>query len=64
MNRSVIYKLLSFTFAMVTLPLGTYFFTVAYVFNGRYSPPLATPYSHPQTSIPNLPWEKVKEKVT
>jgi len=40
-TRSVIWKLLSFTFAMVTLPIGTYFFTVNYVFNG--SSPIRTP---------------------
>lgn len=34
-DSSVIWKLLSFTFAMVTLPLGSYFFSVAYVFNGN-----------------------------
>ncbi|PVI03725.1 hypothetical protein DM02DRAFT_520060 [Periconia macrospinosa] len=32
---SVIWTLLSFTFAMVTLPIGTYFFTVKYIFNGN-----------------------------
>jgi hypothetical protein len=31
---SVIWKLMSFTFAMMTLPIGTYFFTVSYVFRG------------------------------
>ncbi|KAH7123704.1 vacuolar ATPase assembly integral membrane protein VMA21 [Dendryphion nanum] len=31
----VIYKLLGFTFAMVTLPLSTYFFIVNYVFIGN-----------------------------
>ncbi|KAJ4296233.1 vacuolar ATPase assembly integral membrane protein vma21 [Kalmusia sp. IMI 367209] len=31
---SVIWKLLSFTFAMVTLPIGTYFFIVNFVFIG------------------------------
>ncbi|KAJ4342987.1 vacuolar ATPase assembly integral membrane protein vma21 [Didymella glomerata] len=31
----VIFKLMSFTFAMITLPIGTYFFTNAYVFNGN-----------------------------
>ncbi|KAF2118459.1 VMA21-like domain-containing protein [Lophiotrema nucula] len=31
----VIWKLLSFTFAMFTLPLGTYFFTKAFVFRGN-----------------------------
>lgn len=31
---SVIFKLMSFTFAMITLPIGTYFFTNAYVFKG------------------------------
>ncbi|KAL7778964.1 hypothetical protein CFE70_008467 [Pyrenophora teres f. teres 0-1] len=31
---SVIWKLMSFTFAMVTLPIGTYFFTVNWVFRG------------------------------
>lgn len=28
---------MSFTFAMIVLPIGTYFFTVSYVFNGKYS---------------------------
>ncbi|KAJ4325843.1 vacuolar ATPase assembly integral membrane protein vma21 [Neodidymelliopsis sp. IMI 364377] len=32
---SVIFKLMSFTFAMITLPIGTYFFTNTYVFNGN-----------------------------
>ncbi|KAH5414393.1 ATPase assembly protein VMA21 [Parastagonospora nodorum] len=32
---SVIWKLMSFTFAMITLPIGTYFFTVNYVFGGN-----------------------------
>jgi hypothetical protein len=26
---------MSFTFAMITLPIGTYFFTNTYVFNGK-----------------------------
>jgi hypothetical protein len=33
----VIWKLLSFSFAMFALPIGTYFFTVKYVFNGKTS---------------------------
>ena len=33
-RRSVIWKLMSFTCAMITLPIGTYFFTAAYVFKG------------------------------
>ncbi|KAH8732744.1 hypothetical protein GQ44DRAFT_696356 [Phaeosphaeriaceae sp. PMI808] len=32
---SVIWKLMSFTFAMITLPISTYFFTVRFVFNGN-----------------------------
>ncbi|KAF2187813.1 vacuolar ATPase assembly integral membrane protein VMA21 [Zopfia rhizophila CBS 207.26] len=32
---SVIWKLLSFTFGMITLPIGTYFFTLNYVFSGN-----------------------------
>ncbi|KAF1999503.1 vacuolar ATPase assembly integral membrane protein VMA21 [Amniculicola lignicola CBS 123094] len=32
---AVIWKLLSFTFAMITLPIGTYFFTVNLVFGGN-----------------------------
>lgn len=36
MNRSVIWKLLSFTFAMITLPIGSYFFIVNYVFVGEW----------------------------
>ncbi|KAF2739317.1 hypothetical protein EJ04DRAFT_356849 [Polyplosphaeria fusca] len=32
---SVIWKLLSFTFAMITLPIGTYFFTLNLVFRGN-----------------------------
>jgi hypothetical protein len=31
---AVLWKLMSFTFAMVTLPIGTYFFTVNLVFRG------------------------------
>jgi hypothetical protein len=31
---SVLWKLMSFTFAMITLPIGTYFFTVNLVFRG------------------------------
>jgi hypothetical protein len=30
-SSGVIFKLMSFTFAMITLPIGTYFFTNAYV---------------------------------
>ena len=37
-HRSVIWTLLSFTFAMFTLPIGTYFFTVKFVFAGRVFP--------------------------
>ena len=36
-SSGVIFKLMSFTFAMITLPIGTYFFTNAYVFNGTFS---------------------------
>ena len=32
-SSGVIFKLMSFTFAMITLPIGTYFFTNAYVFS-------------------------------
>ncbi|KAF2681828.1 vacuolar ATPase assembly integral membrane protein VMA21 [Lentithecium fluviatile CBS 122367] len=32
---SVIWTLLSFTFAMFTLPIGTYYFTVKFVFAGN-----------------------------
>jgi hypothetical protein len=35
-HRSVIWKLMSFTFAMITLPIGTYFFTVNFVFKGMW----------------------------
>ena len=35
-SSGVIVKLMSFTFAMITLPIGTYFFTNAYVFNGKH----------------------------
>ncbi|KAF2403804.1 vacuolar ATPase assembly integral membrane protein [Trichodelitschia bisporula] len=34
---NVIVKLLSFTFAMVTLPIGSYFFTLNSLFNGNSS---------------------------
>jgi hypothetical protein len=37
-SSGVIFKLMSFTFAMITLPIGTYFFTNAYVFNGKRTP--------------------------
>lgn len=33
-NSSVIWKLMGFTFAMIALPIGTYFFSVNFVFNG------------------------------
>ena len=36
-SSGVIFKLMSFTFAMITLPIGTYFFTNAYVFNGTFN---------------------------
>ncbi|KAF2831328.1 hypothetical protein CC86DRAFT_137925 [Ophiobolus disseminans] len=32
---SVIWKLMSFTFAMITLPISTYFFSVSFVFRGN-----------------------------
>lgn len=32
--RSIIFKLLAFTFAMVTLPIGSYFLTVNALFSG------------------------------
>ncbi|KAJ8107059.1 hypothetical protein OPT61_g9123 [Boeremia exigua] len=34
-SSGVVMKLMGFTFAMVTLPIGTYFFTNAYVFKGN-----------------------------
>ena len=34
-TRAVIIKLLAFTFAMVVVPLGSFFFTRAYVFSGN-----------------------------
>lgn len=37
-SSGVIFKLMSFTFAMITLPIGTYFFTNAYVFKGALQP--------------------------
>ncbi|OMP87516.1 Vacuolar ATPase assembly integral membrane protein VMA21, partial [Diplodia seriata] len=33
--RHVIFKLLGFTFAMITLPIGTYFMTVNTIFKGN-----------------------------
>jgi hypothetical protein len=33
---SVIYKLLGFTFAMIILPIGSYFVTANTIFKGRY----------------------------
>lgn len=35
-HRAVIYKLLGFTFAMVTMPIGAYFMTVNTVFKGMF----------------------------
>ncbi|KAK7725933.1 vacuolar ATPase assembly integral membrane protein vma21 [Botryosphaeria dothidea] len=35
MRAAVIFKLLGFTFAMITLPIGTYFMTVNTVFKGN-----------------------------
>lgn len=34
--RHVIFKLLGFTFAMITLPIGTYFMTVNTIFKGLW----------------------------
>jgi hypothetical protein len=34
---------MSFTFAMIVLPIGTYFFTAAYVFKGTRQPLLLQP---------------------
>lgn len=31
----MIYKLLGFTFAMIVFPIGSYFFTLKTVFNGK-----------------------------
>lgn len=36
--KSVVAKLLGFTFAMVTVPIGAYFLTVDTVFKGTYLP--------------------------
>lgn len=33
--RHVIYKLLGFSFAMIVIPIGSYFLTVNTVFNGK-----------------------------
>lgn len=38
---SVIFKLLSFTFAMATLPIGTYFFIANYVLVGMAFLPIS-----------------------
>ena len=38
-GSSVIWKLMSFTFAMITLPIGTYFFSVNFVFQGKLNFP-------------------------
>ena len=40
---SVIWKLMSFTFAMITLPISTYFFSVNFVFGGGF-PASYTPW--------------------
>ncbi|KAH9879112.1 hypothetical protein J1614_002547 [Plenodomus biglobosus] len=48
---SVIWKLMSFTFAMITLPIGTYFFTAAYVFKGTLSFLLILTLTHPSAQI-------------
>lgn len=37
MIRHVIVKLLAFTLAMVVCPIGSYFLTLNYVFNGKHS---------------------------
>lgn len=41
-NRDVILKLLAFTFAMIVVPIGSYFVTVNRVFNGKLSTYLPT----------------------
>lgn len=43
-QRSVIAKLLGFTFAMITLPIGSYFMTLNSVFGGTY--PIGVPTTH------------------
>jgi hypothetical protein len=40
----VIYKLLGFTLAMIVFPIGSYFFTMRTVFNGKS--PLTEPLAH------------------
>ena len=40
MNSDVIFKLLGFTLAMVTAPIGMYFLTVKTIFSGELSVPL------------------------
>ncbi|KAG8413051.1 vacuolar ATPase assembly integral membrane protein vma21, variant 2 [Metarhizium acridum] len=37
MDRDVIFKLLGFTFAMIVVPIGSYFLTVHTVFKGNSS---------------------------
>lgn len=39
-SRSVIYKLLAFTFAMVVFPISSYFLTVNTIFKGISNSPL------------------------
>ncbi|KAF4988697.1 hypothetical protein FGRMN_9609 [Fusarium graminum] len=45
----VIYKLLAFTFAMIVIPIGSYFVTVNTVFSGKFS--LLIPYVTKTTNI-------------
>ncbi|KAM5361609.1 hypothetical protein ACJZ2D_013003 [Fusarium nematophilum] len=38
--KEVIYKLLAFTFAMIVVPIGSYFLTVNTIFRGRLFSPI------------------------
>lgn len=38
MFRTIIYKLLAFTFAMITFPIGSYFLSVNTIFGGLSCP--------------------------
>lgn len=58
-TRHVIVKLLAFTFAMVVVPIGSYFLTLNWVFDGKPSPspplPLPLPFPFPFTQKASRP---------
>jgi hypothetical protein len=62
-SRDVIIKLLAFTFAMIVVPIGSYFVTVNTVFKGARLFPLVTDIPHdpfyPTSISAHLPFARL-----